>query len=72
MESTFKTQAAKKGKLQQSGKLSQPGSGHSIDVNRVMEHISSATRWELIDIPQVREEPLLVKKYRHQKSIFRK
>jgi hypothetical protein len=72
MENKLKTQANKKGIQPKTDKISLPVSDHSIEINRVLEHVSSPFRWELIDIPLVQEKPLLTKKYRHQKSVFEK
>jgi hypothetical protein len=72
MNNKLKTRSDKKEKLPQTGKLSAPESGHSIDEIRLLEHISSPFRWELVDIPTAQEESMPVKKYRHQKSVFRK
>jgi hypothetical protein len=45
------------------------GSVQSDDVERVLEHVSSPYRWELLEVPEAQLKKSVPKKSAHQKSV---
>jgi hypothetical protein len=62
MKNELKIQTKKRSKPPQPGTPSPARSVPSIEVEEVLEHISSPYRWELIDIPLVKKKLLVPKK----------
>ena len=53
---------------EKSAPVSPPESVNSDDVEKVLEHISSPYRWELLEVPEVRTKTSVPKKAAAQKS----
>lgn len=63
MEKTHKNQTSKGHVLPRNPVLTTPaGLNHSDDVERVLEHISSPFRWELLEVPPVQPKVSTPKK----------
>lgn len=69
MEKSHKKQTGSGSQLPKKTTLASPAEpAHSDDVERVLEHISSPFRWELLEIPPAQPEMPVPGKSTHQKT----
>lgn len=68
MEKKAKNQTGKDSKLPKKTALVSPAETvHSDDVEKVLEHVSSPFRWELLEVPAAQPKVSPPKKSTHQK-----
>lgn len=70
MQATRKKQIGSGRELPKKSGLPSPAeSVQSDDVERVLEHVSSPYRWELLEVPGTQPKKSVPKKSAHQKSV---